>query len=80
VKKIKLSVLPKSEEAIITSIHIDSREVALRLSDLGLKIGQKITCLNKSPVGGVTSFQLSHGVFALEDSITNKIFVAKSSV
>lgn len=71
----KLSELKTLQKAIVTAVNVDSAKVVQRLSDLGLRQGQKIICLQKSPVGGVTSYQLSHGVFALEDWITENIEV-----
>lgn len=73
----KLSELKKFETATIVSLTIESAKVAERLADLGLKKDQKITRLHGSPTGGVTSFQLSHGVFALEDWIIQSVTIVK---
>ncbi len=73
----KLSELKKSEKAIIESIDDCPEVLRQRLASLGVQKGQEVICLHSSPVGGVTSFQVSHGVFALEDTLTNLIHVQK---
>ena len=72
-KPMKLKDLKKFETAKIVSVHIESQQVAHRLADLGLQKDQLVTCLHGSPWGGVNSYQLSNGVFALEDWICENV-------
>ncbi len=73
----KLSDLKKFEKAKVLSVDLDHQAVRKRLSDLGLQQGQEVTCLVGSPWGGVGSYQLTNGVFALEDWICKKVQVEK---
>jgi|GEM_PF-2459260 len=71
----KLKNLKKFESAKIIDVQLPSEQVAFRLADLGLQTGQTITCLHGSPWGGVQSYQLSNGIFALEDWICENVTV-----
>lgn len=73
----KLSDLKKFETAKVLKVDLAQEAVLKRLADLGLQQGQEVTCLVGSPWGGVGSFQLSNGVFALEDWICQKVQVEK---
>ncbi len=76
----KLKDLKKFETASIIEVPLDSPKVVQRLSDLGLQKGQKVTCLIGSPWGGVNSYRLSGGTFALEDWICEMVIVKKESL
>lgn len=73
----RLIELKSNESAQIIEVVEQSPQVIQRLGDLGLRPGQIVTCLKKSPFGGVTSYELSHGIFALEDFVTQNILVEK---
>ena len=73
----KLSQLKPKESSIISEVKISSEKLVQRLSDLGLQKGQKITCLHHSPLGGSSSFQLSQGIFVLEDYLLEEIYIEK---
>lgn len=76
----KLSQLKKMETATIVRVEVSSEKISQRLADFGLKEGQKITCLFKSPLGGVNSYRLSHGAFALEDILLENITVSRDPI
>lgn len=75
----KLSQLPKDQQATITSIAIPQVEVKKRLEAFGLQVGLPITCVRKTPFGGPRAFLLSHGVFAIDIEVTNHIEVSFES-
>ena len=69
----KLSQIPLDKQAIITKIDIPNQEVKSRLEDFGLRIGQTISCVKKTPLGGPKAFLLSHGIFAIDLEITKHV-------
>jgi Fe2+ transport system protein FeoA len=73
----RLSELKKFEVAEVVEIAGCPKKVALRLAALGVRPQQKIQCLHASPVGGVTSYLLNLGVFAIEDRLAAQIVVEK---
>ncbi len=73
----KLSELKNYETAEIVEVSLDSIPVVNRLADLGLQKGQTVTRVPGSPWGGVHSFQLSNGTFALEDWICRNVTIKK---
>lgn len=76
---IKLSELKPQESAKVAQVCISNDKLRQRLHWLGLREGETILCLHKSPLGGVSAFEFSHGQFALEDALTELVMVTKDN-
>ena len=75
----KLSDLPKKHNAIITKIKLEQSEITDRLFDFGLQVGQDVSCVETSPLGGPKAYRLSHGVFALDHEIAHNVEVSQEA-
>lgn len=72
-----LSELNIGQKALIVEVNITEASLSSRLAELGVRRGETITCLHESPFGGVRSYKLSQGVFALESTIADNISIEK---
>ena len=50
---------------------------ATRLREIGLEEGESVKCLKVLPFGGPRVFQIRDGVFSLEESLANRVFIQK---
>ena len=62
-----LSALPLGESACVTHIHARP-DMELRLTDLGIIPGTKITCLAQSPAGDPRAYLIRGSLIALRNS------------
>ena len=67
-----LSALPLGESAYITHIHARP-DMELRLTDLGMIPGTKVTCLAQSPAGDPRAYLIRGTLIALRRSDTDGI-------
>ena len=67
-----LSALPLGESAYVTHIHARP-DMELRLTDLGVIPGTKITCLAQSPAGDPRAYLIRGTLIALRKSDTDGI-------
>lgn len=73
---IKLWNLTKTRSAKIISLCTTAQPgECLRLNELGLFAGQKITCLKVAPFKGPRLYQVSDSIFSLAQEVADKIIV-----
>lgn len=71
-----LSALPLGESAYVTHIHARP-DMELRLTDLGVIPGTKISCLAQSPAGDPRAYLIRGTLIALRKSDTDGIYLQK---
>ncbi len=67
-----LSALPLGESAYVTYIHARP-DMELRLTDLGVIPGTKVTCLAQSPAGDPRAYLIRGALIALRKSDSDGI-------
>ena len=73
-----LWTLKEKENGFITLFDQNiNKGHALRLKEIGLQKGTKVTCLKVLPFGGPRVFQISDSVFSLDKSIAHRVFIQK---
>lgn len=61
----KLYELNPGECAIVEGLNDGSRNIAVRLSDIGLNAGARVVCTMKSPLGDPAAYLIRGAVIAL---------------
>jgi len=71
----KMWNLEPHQSATVTSLSLKDQTAQARLSDLGVREGQSISCLQWTPFGGPRSYKLDNGIFALDKELAEAIQV-----
>lgn len=74
-----LSALPLGESAYVTHISAEP-SMALRLTDLGLIPGTRVTCLARSPAGDPRAYLIRGAVIALRNADTGGILLQREEM
>ena len=78
-ENLTLSALPLGESAFVTEIHTRP-DMKLRLMDLGMTPGTKVTCLARSPAGDPRAYLIRGALSALRKSDTDNINLRREGI
>ena len=62
-----MSALPIGITGAIEALSENGRGISRRLRELGFREGCTVTCVGKSPLGGMRAYRVMGGVIALRD-------------
>lgn len=69
--------LTVNEQAQISKLTNVEEKTLLRLKELGISEGRKITCIKRAPFGGPSIYQTSDSVFSLDKNLAQAVGIQK---